>query len=124
MIESELGQIHGKGQPRSFARVQRLWLIGVIALHEDAAGEVASTGDAIDPRDRVFDMGTRLGESDKLVDADELDALVLNLAAHYRAQTNLRPGNQPGESHATNGRGVPVPILCRATEQRAPVGSD
>ena len=70
----------------------------MISLHVDSASEVLASGDAIDPGNRVFNLGARLRERDELIDAVELDPLVLNLPAHDRAQAYFGPGNKPGET--------------------------
>ena len=54
--------------------------LGVVAEHVDAAGEVFAGGGAIDPGDGVLDVGVAGLDVEELVDAVELDSLVVDHA--------------------------------------------
>ena len=72
-LQGEVGQVEGKRQATApCCGLSGPGLVAVIALHEDAAREVASGGHAVDPGDGVFASGVRGGERDEFVDADEL----------------------------------------------------
>src|SRR5690242_18833009 len=122
-VQRELGQIEGEGELRFLAAAERAGDLGVIAAHEDATGEVAAGGNAVDPGDGVF-AGRLLGEGEELVEAVELVAVVVNFARDDGAQADLRPGDEAGETHAADGGGEPVGVLDGAADEAAAVGAD
>ncbi len=83
----------------------------MLALQEDAPGKVAALGDAINPRYGIFPVRTGLGEGDKLLQADKFGGLVADAAGNNGPQLHLGPGNQAGQSHAADGRGIPFGIF-------------
>ena len=61
---------------------------------------------------------------EELVDAVELDALVVDAARDDGLQPKLRPGDEAGEAHAADGGGVPVGVLGGRAEAARAVGAD
>lgn len=83
----------------------------MIALHEDATGEVASFGGDVDPTDGVLDVLRLIGEIEKLVYAVELDALVVDLAGDDGLEAEGSPGDDASEAEAADGCGVELGVL-------------
>ena len=97
---------------------------GVVALHEDAAGEVAAGGGAVDPADGVLDVLALVGEIEELVDAVELDSLVVDHAGDDGLQAQRGPGDEAGEAEAADGGCVQVGVFRGRAEQARAVGAD
>ena len=91
----------------------------MVALHEDAAGEVAAGGGAVDPADGVLDVLALVGEVEELVDAVELDALVVDHAGDDGLEAQRCPGDEAGEAEAADGGGVEVGVFGWGAEQCA-----
>ena len=66
--------------------------------HEDSTSEVASLGDAVDPGDGVFDLSRFTRNGKKLVEADELDSLVIDIAGDDWAELHFGPRDKAGET--------------------------
>ena len=66
-------------------------------------------------------MLVALLQVEELVDAVELDSLVVDLARDDRTQLQLRPGDDAGQAHPADRRGVPLGVLGRRTESAAAV---
>ena len=89
----------------------------MVALHEDAAREVFTRGCDVDPADGVLDVLRLRGEIEKLVEAVELNSLVIDFAADDGLETKLRPGDHAGEAKTANGRRVHVRVFSRRAAQ-------
>ena len=124
MIEREAGSIEGKDQLRLGRGLQLVPLRRVVALHEDSAGEVLAGRGAVDPAHGVLDVLALPREVEELVDAVELDALVVDQARDDGLEPQLRPGDQPGEAKAADGCGVEVRVLGGRAELARAVGAD
>ena len=124
VVERECRGVEGEDQLRLGRGLELRRFGGVIALHEDAAGEVAAGGGAVDPADGVLDVLALLGEVEELVDAVELDALVVDHARDDGLQAQRCPGDEAGEAEAADGGGVPVGVLGGRAEAARAVGAD
>src|SRR5438477_4751140 len=95
----------------------------MIALHEDAAGEVAAVGGAVDPADGVLDVLALCGEVEELVDAVELDAFVVDHAGDDGLETEGGPADEASETEAPDGGGEEAGVFVGGTEQAGAVGA-
>ena len=109
----------GLGRGLEFVPLRR-----VIALHEDAAAEVAAGGGDVDPAYGVLDVLALVGEVEELVDAVELDALVVDHAGDDGLEAQGCPGDEAGEAEASDGGGVEVEVLGGRAEFAGAVGAD
>src|SRR5208283_5907309 len=75
------------------------------------AREVPAGGGAIDPAHGVLHVLVPLLQVEELVYTVELDSLVVDLARDDRTQLQLRPGDDAGQPHSSDRRGVPVGVL-------------
>ncbi len=103
MVEGEAGGVEGEDE-FGFGRGLEIVLFGrVIALHEDAAAEVAAGGGEVDPAYGVLDVFALVGEVEELVDAVELDAFVVDFAGDDGLEAQGGPGDEAGEAEASDG---------------------
>ena len=96
----------------------------MVALHEDAAREVLARGGHVDPADGVLDVLRLRGEIEELVDAVELNPLVVDLAADDGLESKLRPRDHAREAEAADRRRVHVRVFSRRAAQARAVGAD
>ena len=78
----------------------------------------------VDPADGVLDVLALLGEVEELVDAVELDALVVDHAGDDGLEAQGRPGDEAGEAEAADGGGVEVGVFGGRAELARAVGAD
>src|SRR5438445_1133942 len=96
----------------------------MVALHEDAAGEVAAVGGAVDPADGVLDVLALIGEVEELVNAVELDAFVVDHAGDDGLEAQGGPADEAGETETADGGGEEAGIFGGGTEQAGAVGAE
>src|SRR5438477_6842947 len=95
----------------------------MIALHENAAGEVAAVGGAVDPADGVLDVLALVGEVEELVDAMELDSFVVDHAGDDGLEAQGGPADEAGETEAANSGGEEAGVFSGGTQQAGTVGA-
>ncbi len=78
----------------------------------------------VDPAYGVLDVLALVGEVEELVDAVELDALVVDHAGDDGLEAQCRPGDEAGEAEAADGRGVEVGVFGGRAEHARAVGAD
>ena len=120
-VEREGGCVEREDQLRLRRPLQFARRLRVLAQHEDAAREILPRGDTVEPTDGVLDLAVPLLQLEKLVDAVELDALVVDAARDDRPQPQLRPGDKARQPHAGDGCRVPVGVLGGRAEPPAAV---
>lgn len=123
-VEGEAGSFKGKDQLRFGRGLEIVFFGRVIALHEDAAGEVAAFGGDVDPTDGVLDVLCLIGEVEKLVYAVELNALVVDLAGDDGLEAEGGPGDDAGEAEAADGCGVELGVFRGGADHPGAVGAD
>src|SRR5438270_7691341 len=96
----------------------------MIALHEDAAGEVAAVGGAVNPADGVLDVLALVAEVEEFVDAVELDAFVVDHAGDDGLEAQSGPVDEAGETETADGGGEEGGVFGGGTEQAGAVGAD
>src|ERR1700733_2939874 len=96
----------------------------MVALHEDPASEVPASRGAVDPTDGVLDVLALVGEVEELVNAVELDSLVVDHARDDGFESKCCPGDETGESESSNSGGVEGGVFGWRAEQTRAIGAD
>src|ERR1700679_63426 len=102
-VQGKGGRVEGEDQLRLWRGLEIVPSGRVVTLHEDATGEVAASGGDVDPTDGVLDVLALFGEVEELVDAVELDALVVDHAGDDGFEAKRCPGDESGQAQSTDG---------------------